>query len=671
MKKVISLILTLIILVTPALAARPDTTPSLICLDRKYNFLDPENYVVMSGGGEHIALIDDEGGLWTFGSNEDGRLGIGDIRNAYNAPIKVLENVSRVKVNEDTTVAITKDGTAYGFGRLIGATPTILADGVRDADFFGIPAYVTKSGSARFVNYDEEEHTLCSGAKEIYVLDSGSGSKGLSSSGSDSGFGSISLGGGGGVTMQDILNGNNFYIIVLKENGDLYEYGINRQGYADDGKLVASGVKTVETLDSGVVLGLGNGKFLAGTTSSGLKEVNIPDCVSYSRSGYYLKSDGTMWRQNDNSCIGRNVKLFAPVSMGAFMIHKDNSASAYSVNPKVADYAARLEAINFGPVTMGRNTYYEDAVAPIWAKTHQLCGGETDRYINAKTVSDWIGTNIESISDYSGYGTKAFTTGEGTPYAISDLTLIMFTELKIPCFIAENDSYAWTLAILDGVTTFIDNAKNDNGKYFDMGMFSDFVPDSSKQSGKYRSDYAWKVYDSWAASEVRGAYDYDLIDTFIGANYATAITRRNFCSLVRATIEKAYNKDINAVIADFGKSNVKVPFTDDSSADVIAMYKLGIVGGTSPTTFEPVRNITRQEAAKIITGLAKTLGADTTAPTVSFPDDAKISAWARPYVNFVADQGIMLGKARGFDPLSSISAQETMLICYRYLTRGN
>lgn len=662
MKKIISIILTLIILATPAFAISPDKAESLICLDRKYTFLDPENYVAMGGGDKHIALVDDEGGLWTFGSNKDGRLGIGAARNAYNAPIKVLDDVSRLKVNKDSNVAITTDGKAYGFGHLIGATPELLISGVRDADFFGILAYVTKSGSSHYVNYSGDEFTLCSGAKEIYILDSGSGGKGLTSSGSG-----ISV---GLPTMQDILNGNDFYIIVLKENGDLYEYGINRQGYADSGKLVAKNVKSVEAKGNGVVLSLGNGKFLTGTTKSGLKEVNIPDCVSYSRGGYYLKADGTLWREGDNSCVGKNVKLFSSLPLGAFMIHNDNSASAYSVNTYSANYGARLHAVNFSPVSMGRNSYYESAVAPIWDKTHELCGGEPDSYLNAKTISNWIGTNIESISDYSGYGTKAFADGEGAPYAISDLTLIMFTEMEIPCSIVENDSYAWTLAIIDGVTTFIDNSGNENGSGFDMGMFDDKVSDSSKQSGKYRSDYDWEFYDSWAANEVHGAYDYDLIDTFIGSNYTKAISRKNFCTLIRATIEKAYNKDIDAVIADFGKSGITVPFTDSKDADVIAMYKLGIVGGTSPTTFEPIRNITRQEAAKIITGLAKTLGADVSAPTVSFPDDSSVSAWARPYVNFVADRGIMLGKARGFDPLSSISAQETMLICYRYLTRG-
>ncbi|MBQ4156783.1 MAG: hypothetical protein IJD86_01380, partial [Clostridia bacterium] len=55
----------------------------------------------------------------------DGKLGIGEIRNAYNAPVKVLENVERVKANSDGTVALKKDGSAWFFGNTINCPTAI------------------------------------------------------------------------------------------------------------------------------------------------------------------------------------------------------------------------------------------------------------------------------------------------------------------------------------------------------------------------------------------------------------------------------------------------------------------------------------------------------------------------------------------------------------------
>lgn len=657
MKKIIALLLSLA-LIMPVLAISPDSTPSIICLDRKYNFLDNDNYIAIASGNQHVALISDDNSLWTFGLNRDGQLGIGDTRRAYNAPVKVMENVSRVKTHEKTTIAIKNDGTAWAFGYFSESTPTKIRSNVKDADLFGITAYVDKGGNAGYIDYDGEEHSLCSGAKEIHILDNSTG-RGLSGSDPSS---------MGALSMQDILNANNFYIVVIKENGDLYEYGIDRYGNAEEGRLVIMAVESVVTDGASITIIQNTGRVFTGSTSRGISPVNDINTTAY-RNGYYLK-DGYLVQGAGIAPhpIGRDVKLFAPVGggNGIFMVHNDNSVSIYNCTT-TEDYSARLQAINFSPVTMGRNVYYESAVSPIWAKAHELCGAETDLYKNAKTISDWIGKNIETYADYSGYGTKAFETGRGTVMAVSDLTNIMFTEMEIPCFIAENDNYAWNLAIIDGVTTFIDNSINDSGEGFDMGMFETAVSDSSELTSKYHSDYTRTAYDSWAATEVRGAYDYDLIDTFMGDKYTAAITRKNFCTLIRATIEKAKGKDIDAVIAEMGKSGVSVPFTDCTDKDVAAMCKLGIVGGTTPTTFEPARNITRQEAAKIITGLAKTLGADVSAPASSFADNAKISAWAKPYVDFVNYNGIMKGKTNGFDPLNSISIQESILICYRYL----
>lgn len=61
------------------------------------------------------------------------------------------------------------------------------------------------------------------------------------------------------------------------------------------------------------------------------------------------------------------------------------------------------------------------------------------------------------------------------------------------------------------------------------------------------------------------------------------------------------------------------------------------------------------------------MGENTTATPASFADGANISVWARDSVNFVASRGIMKGKPNEFDPKNTISIQESVVVCYRYL----
>lgn len=657
MKKIILFILLFANISFMAFGAIPDSSAkTIICLDRKYNFLDKDNYVDLKSGGEHIALIRDDNSLWMFGSNEDGKLGIGEIRNAYNAPVKVLENVERVKANSDGTMALKKDGSAWFFGNTINSVPTKSYDNVLDADCNGISSYVDKGGNAYYINFNQDKIPLCSDAKEIYILSSEGGDGLLSKGGSTTG--AFIVGG-----MKDVISKPTFYIEVLKSNGDLYEYAVGIYGNLMDYKFITSGVKKVETNGTNITLDMGSGRYLVGSTSSGLTEKNLPGSVKY-QSGFYLKEDGLLYREVTNECVGSNVKLFGAVAigLGVFMVHNDNSVSAYSVNPNMADFASRLNAVNGGRTYLSHN--YNIKEDDILNKVRELCGLETDDYINAKNISKWIGKNIVykgSAHDQS--GVQAFRKGSGVCAAFSELTTIMFTYAGIPTYSCKSiaKDHAWNMSIIDGVTVFIDNTGSFTENSFDMGMFSQGITDNA--------DYNNCFYDEWAATEVRGAYDWDLIDRFLRPDFKNPIMRDEFCFIVRAAIEKAKGKSIDAVISEYGKSSVIVPFEDTQDADVFAMYKLGVVNGTSATTFSPKREITREEAAKIMFGLAKIMGDNTSSSQANFKDGNSISDWAQESVNFVATYGIMKGKPEGFDPKNTISIQETAIICYRYVSK--
>jgi spore germination protein len=101
--------------------------------------------------------------------------------------------------------------------------------------------------------------------------------------------------------------------------------------------------------------------------------------------------------------------------------------------------------------------------------------------------------------------------------------------------------------------------------------------------------------------------------------------------------------------------------------DVQASAALGIVNGTSVTSFAPNRTITRQEAAVII---MRALGKKPNG-TASLPvaDSAQVSAWAKPYVSEALKSELLVGYEGYFRPNAPLSREETAVILHRVLTR--
>ena len=61
-------------------------------------------------------------------------------------------------------------------------------------------------------------------------------------------------------------------------------------------------------------------------------------------------------------------------------------------------------------------------------------------------------------------------------------------------------------------------------------------------------------------------------------------------------VEKKTGMSVSVYATVKGKT-ITDPFTDTDNADILAAHALGIVNGTSKTTFNPGGSITRQEAA--------------------------------------------------------------------------
>lgn len=190
---------------------------------------------------------------------------------------------------------------------------------------------------------------------------------------------------------------------------------------------------------------------------------------------------------------------------------------------------------------------------------------------------------------------------------------------------------------------------------------ADIATDSSTDSS---------TASEWAQAEVSEATQSGLVPSDLRSAYTSAITREEFCRLMVALVEANSGKDIASYVASQGKT-MSAPFTDTSAQEVNAAYTLGIVNGTSATTFNPKGTITRQEAAAMLERTAKVLGISSNGTGMSFSDNA--ADWAKSSVSFVSGctdpvsgSSVMGGVGNGrFDPYGTYTREQAIVTTLR------
>ena len=85
----------------------------------------------------------------------------------------------------------------------------------------------------------------------------------------------------------------------------------------------------------------------------------------------------------------------------------------------------------------------------------------------------------------------------------------------------------------------------------------------------------------------------------------------------------------------------RVLFLDINCVYVEKAAYIGIMGEMAYDLFMPNRQVTREQAAVVLSRLAKVLGSPLPIVSPNFTDNANISAWAAPYVGKVQAAGIM------------------------------
>jgi alpha-tubulin suppressor-like RCC1 family protein len=301
-------------------------------------------FKALASGGGHVLALGSDGSLWSWGSNTNGELGLGDTV-ARSVPTQVLvaaalsdNDWTAISAGDAHSVALKADGTLWSWGGnssgQLGdgstadrATPAPVGDPALDHDWFSIAAGSQNTlalkrdgtlwgfGDNRFGQLGTGQgaplsstpvaafpsnadlvaisagafhgSTLSSGG-EIYAFgDNGDGQFGNGTKVSSS---SMVLAGRDALGWLASGPGNEF-TVALRSNGTLWAWGDNSNGQLGDGSILPHGLPAQ-------VGSAGNWRALA----TGLSHVVA------------LRSDGTLWSWGDNSSgqLGDNSTTASP-----------------------------------------------------------------------------------------------------------------------------------------------------------------------------------------------------------------------------------------------------------------------------------------------------------------------------------------------------------------------
>ena len=187
------------------------------------------------------------------------------------------------------------------------------------------------------------------------------------------------------------------------------------------------------------------------------------------------------------------------------------------------------------------------------------------------------------------------------------------------------------------------------------------------ESGHHYTDYRGAALDSWAVREV-GMADYlGIMPSEVSDYFHEFITREHFAMLVHASLLK-----MTGMTPQQLKSQVTpITFPDCNNEAVSVCAALGIITGDTGGYFWPSSDITRQEAATMLSRLADVVGAEKLGDPLYFTDISGL--WGEVYMkntsrlyDIYTENPVMAGTGNNhFSPHGQYTRQQAVVTLVR------
>ncbi len=470
-----------------------------------------------------------------------------------------------------------------------------------------------------------------------------------------------------------------YHTVALKRDGSLWGFGDGADNRLPNGKDSLTPIKlmdnvkmasaaqnyTVAVDQSGKLFLMGNFSLGDGQTNNTGSFKEVMDEVKYVYAAddncLVIKEDNSLWIWGNNSTgqmgdgsSGKGVMMarkvmddvtYASCGVGVMAIKKDGSLWMWGTSG----------------IPMSNGTVQNNVLAPV-------------------KVLDKVSHCSQSANNTSYFalmrdGTvRAFGSGHVISSLMGKSTIKTFTPVPNATNVAMISSESRHLALVKKDSTLWTGGQSMVGR---LGY-----GDVSKYTAHPLTKVISNVVDmpaAWALAEVREAEYRKLIPPAMQSDYTKVVNRSEFCTLAIICIEQSMQMTIDEYLASKGMALTASAFIDlktltpQAQKDIQAAFNLNIVTGTGPTTFEPTKPITREQAAKMLTATAEALNVSGSFDAPPFADQTEISSWAKPYLGYVIAQNIMGGVGNDrFDPKGGYERQQaysTMLRLYKKMTQ--
>ena len=162
----------------------------------------------------------------------------------------------------------------------------------------------------------------------------------------------------------------------------------------------------------------------------------------------------------------------------------------------------------------------------------------------------------------------------------------------------------------------------------------------------------------WAKVFVDRAIAEGLLPAELQSAYDQSITRREFCLLADALYTK--------VKGSAAPVDATVTFTDTTDPAILRMASAKVVNGVGNELFDPNGQLTREQAATMLSRLAAALGKPLTDSAPTFDDNGSVAGWASAAVGQMQLSGIMSGTGNNqFSPQQSYTREQSVVTIVR------